>query len=109
MQEDMEKKVVMLGDSGVGKTSIILSALDQYCDDEMQSTVGVNIAKLLIKNPSNEEVKLNVWDTAGQERFQSIVPQYIRNAVVIIIVAAIDNQESMTNLLNWKKQQLKIG
>ena len=81
--ETYEIKVVFLGESGVGKTSIILSFTnDTFSENEVQ-TIGASYTfKKIIRE--NDEVKLKIWDTAGQERFRSLAPMYYRDADVAV-------------------------
>lgn len=93
-------KVVLLGDSGVGKTNI----LSRYTNDEFlyesKSTIGVEFY-IVSMNINGNNIKLQLWDTAGQERFRSLTKAYYRGANCVIIVYDITNKKSFDNLIYW--------
>ena len=96
-------KVLMIGDSGVGKSSI----LNRYCGDGWNSgvvcTIGVDF-KIKIVNVAGKKVKLQLWDTAGQERFRNITAAYYRGASGVIIVYDVTNRDSLQNVQKWAEQ-----
>jgi len=78
--------------------------LNRYCQDRFdntyQATIGLDFhSKNVVIN--NKNIRLNFYDTAGQEKFKSLIPMYIRDANVIIIVYDISNEESYNNITNW--------
>jgi len=93
-------KLVIIGDSGVGKSSLLY----RYCDDAYTewyvSTVGVDF-KIKTINVKDKVVKLQIWDTAGQERFRTITSTYYKNAHVVMIVFDITDEESFTHIPVW--------
>lgn len=95
-------KVIILGDSSVGKTSLILRFYKGIYDDQMQSTVGASYVKKEVE-VKDQTIILNVWDTAGQERYKSIIPMYMRGCNAILLVAAANSEESIDNLKGWKE------
>ena len=94
-------KCVILGDSCVGKTSII----NYYLTNKMKNTdttLGA-IFWLIEKQIDNGDfIKLNVWDTAGQERYNSLIPMYTRSSDIIIFTFSLTNRVSFENLVKWK-------
>lgn len=90
-------KVVVVGDSGVGKTSIV----DRFCfnkfDDNNNTTIGSACLKKKV-DVSEGSVMLNIWDTAGQERYQSLIPMYLRNAKACVIVIDLERPLSLDEL-----------
>jgi small GTP-binding protein len=93
-------KICLIGDSAVGKTSII----NRFVKDsfaETQPSIGAchNRKKVYLQN--NEELDVEIWDTAGQERFKSIVPMYYKGSKAIIIVFDITNNESFDGARKW--------
>ena len=93
-------KVVLIGDSGVGKSNLMFRFTDDNFKANNVSTVGVDLRVKTI-NVDNKILRLQLWDTAGQERFRSIMPSYYRGCHAIVYVYSIDNAESLTNLLKW--------
>jgi Ras-related protein Rab-6A len=86
----MHHKVVFLGDSGVGKTSIIKRRTENAFSIQMACTIGVDHEKVEIITPAGI-VELFLWDTAGQEQFCSMMPHYLRNSsVAVFVCSAID-------------------
>jgi small GTP-binding protein len=82
-------KVVLLGDSAVGKTSLVKRYIFDAFEIGECMTIGASFFNKNIKHKYKEEEKeinLQIWDTAGQERFRSMIPMYIRNAQIAIIV-----------------------
>jgi small GTP-binding protein len=97
----MAYKVVVLGSSGVGKTSLVQRVTEKSFSAQIQSTVGVEFKTWLYPLGTGGEIKLNIWDTAGQERFRSVSKAYFRNAMGAILVFAIDSEASYTDLDSW--------
>ncbi|OHS96372.1 Ras family protein [Tritrichomonas foetus] len=93
-------KAVLIGDSAVGKTSIVNQYIFNSCSPEHQATIGINFfTKILTEGNTN--IKLQIWDTAGQEKFHSLIPSYIRNSTVAILVYDITSRISFENLQKW--------
>ena len=93
-----EFKVVMVGDSGVGKTSLVEKFYTGGFNESQNTTVGAAYVKALVSLNESTNVTLNIWDTAGQERFQSLIPLYLRNALGIIFVFDLSAQNSIQML-----------
>jgi Ras-related protein Rab-11A len=93
-------KIVIVGDSGVGKSNII----SRYCHDNFQqegkATVGVELENKFYKINSHV-LNVSIWDTAGQERFKSITNAYYRGANGVIVVFDLTRKESFENCKNW--------
>ena len=97
---DEEYKILLLGDSTVGKTSSIIRYIDNTFDENGSSTVGVDVRyKDIFKN--NKKIRLKIWDTAGQERFRSMTNNYLTGTQGIILVFDIINKESFEKLKYW--------
>ena len=101
MTEDIPKyKIIFLGDQGVGKSSILNRFSHDKFEEEYQSTIGLDFhSKNETINGAN--VRLLLYDTAGQEKFKSLIPMYIRDANIIIIVYDITIKDSFTNTNHW--------
>lgn len=93
-------KIVVVGSSGVGKTSIVQRLVDGVYSEEKQSTVGVEFKTFTVTTDS-ETAKFSIWDTAGQERFRSVSKAYFRGAAGGILAFSIDNQQSFQELDGW--------
>ena len=93
-------KLVFLGDIYVGKTSIINRFMYESFDTNYQATIGIDfLSKTLYLD--DRTVRLQLWDTAGQERFRSLIPNYIRDSSVAIIVFDITNKQTFINCDKW--------
>ncbi|CAI4233349.1 unnamed protein product [Auanema sp. JU1783] len=96
-------KVVVLGNSGVGKTSIIYRHRFGERSTPFNATIGASFVTCDVDTPS-EEMRLQIWDTAGQERFRCMVPMYMRNAAAAIIVYDVTNRQSFLDVDKWANE-----
>ncbi|EAY02788.1 small GTP-binding protein, putative [Trichomonas vaginalis G3] len=92
MNSGREFKVVMVGDSGVGKTSLIEKFYTGGFNENQSTTIGSAYVKAHVNLDSDTDCTVNIWDTAGQEKFQSLVPVYLRNADGIIFVLDLTSE-----------------
>lgn len=93
-------KLVFLGDQSVGKTSIITRFMYDQFDKSYQATIGIDfLSKTMYLE--DRTVRLQLWDTAGQERFRSLIPSYIRDSSVAVIVYDITDRQSFLNSSKW--------
>ena len=93
-------KFIIIGDSGVGKSNILLRYTRDKFNEEFQSTIGVEFGEKNIKH-NNKIYQLQLWDTAGQEQFRSITRAYFKNAVCALVVYDITNKSSFENIKQW--------
>ena len=101
-------KLLLMGDSQVGKTSLLLNYTEHIFPEEHIATIGVEYKdKYIIKD--NYNIRLQIWDTAGQERFRSITKSIYRNANGVLFVYDITNKESFANIKNWIKDLQNVG
>ena len=93
-------KIVLIGDTCVGKSCILVRFSDDVFVENYVTTIGVDFRfkTMIIKN---KIAKIQIWDTAGQERYRSITTAYYRGAAAIIICCDSTNKESFNNLTNW--------
>jgi Ras-related protein Rab-1A len=93
-------KVLLLGNSDVGKSSMLLRFVDSVWNDAFTPTIGVDF-KVKTLEINNKRVKMQIWDTAGQERFRTVVSTYFRGAHGILLLYDVTNKDSFKNLENW--------
>ncbi|XP_036402600.1 ras-related protein Rab-35-like [Megalops cyprinoides] len=93
-------KLLIIGDSNVGKSSLLLRFADNTFSGSYITTIGVDF-KIRTVDIEGERVKLQIWDTAGQERFRTITSTYYRNTHGVIIVYDVTNQESFISVKRW--------
>ncbi|OHT03264.1 Ras-related protein Rab-22A [Tritrichomonas foetus] len=98
--ENRPSKVILIGNSSVGKTSLVLQLYKHEFDPSSEPTIGAAYVTKLIPTRNNE-IPLHIWDTAGQERFKSVIPMYMRGSAAIILVCAKDSDDSVTSLDKW--------
>ena len=101
-------KVLIIGDSSVGKSNILLRFSDNTFHETFLPTIGVDFK---IKNLSvnNKTVKLNIWDTAGQERFKTITAAYYKGSHGVLVVYDITDKEGFNNVPSWINEAKKYA
>lgn len=97
---DLLFKLLLIGDSGVGKTSILFRFSDDAYTPTFISTIGIDF-KIKTIELRGKKIKLQIWDTAGQERFHTITTSYYRGAMGIMLVYDITNAKSFDNIQKW--------
>ncbi|OHT06359.1 GTP-binding protein ypt1 [Tritrichomonas foetus] len=100
MEADYYAKVVLLGESGVGKTSIASRYVEDSFNDDQASTIGASYLSKTI-SINSETIELSIWDTAGQEVFRTLTPMYYRDAAMAIIVFSLDDIHSFECVKSW--------
>lgn len=93
-------KIILIGDSGIGKTSIINRYINNYFADKYLCTIGVDFMMKTI-NINNNLIKLQIWDTAGMERYRNITTSYYRGANAAIIAFDLTDHKSFENVSYW--------
>ena len=107
-QEDYKIKIIVVGDSGVGKTNLINRFATDKFDTNSKATIGVEFVYKTLKI-NKEVIKVEVWDTAGQERYRAITSSYYKGAKGAIIVYDITNEDSFNNVESWMNEVTKKG
>ena len=105
---ELKFKILIIGDSAVGKTSLLLKYVDNFFPETHMATIGVEYKTKNIET-SKYKVILHLWDTAGQERFKSITKSFFNNANGIVFVYDITNKESFDGVKNWIKDAEPYG
>ena len=93
-------KVLLIGNSDVGKSSLILRYVDQIWNDVFVPTIGVDF-KVKSLEVDKKLVKMQIWDTAGQERFRNVISSYFKGAHGILLIYDITARDSFKELENW--------
>ena len=99
-QVNFSFKIIAIGDSSVGKSSLTLRGTKDHYQDFYTPTIGFEFLSFNIKI-KDQIVKLQIWDTCGQEVYRSLISSFYRNSALAIIVYSIDNKESFDNLDSW--------
>ena len=101
-------KVVLIGESGVGKTSIISRYTINEFKSNTMATSGANfVTKNLIMEEENQTIKFEIWDTAGQEKYRSLAKVFYKNAAICILVFDITRRSSFIAIQNFWIKELK--
>ena len=95
-------KILLIGDSEVGKTSILVKYTEHIFPEDHISTIGVEYKDKNIKK-DNYNIRLQIWDTAGQERFRSITKSIYRNANGVLFIYDVTKKDTFNNIKNWIK------
>ena len=95
-------KIILVGDSGAGKTNLIAVASGQKFNTELLTTTTCSYMQMKVKIKGNE-YKVNLWDTIGQEKYRSLTKIFFKNSKIVFFVYDITCRESFNSLQNWKK------
>lgn len=104
------RKMCMIGDFGVGKTSLIRRFVERQFSDQYLSTVGVKISRKTVTLPAEEaEIKLLIWDIEGQTKFKGIAPSYLQGASGVLIVCDATRKETIEHLKDHVKLYYSVN
>ena len=101
---DSVYKVLLLGDTKVGKTCFLMRYTDNTFQETHMSTIGLDYRLKTMKLSSGKNVKVQIWDTAGQDRFRAITKNYFKGAHGIILIYDVTDEQSFDNVSNWINQ-----
>jgi small GTP-binding protein len=104
MYEDTVYKVLLLGDSSVGKTCFLLRYCDRTFQEAHLSTIGLDYRLKTMTLENNKNIKLQIWDTAGQDRFRALTKNYYKGANGIILIYDISTTQTFENVKVWINQ-----
>jgi len=100
---DLLLKLLLLGDSGVGKSSLLTQYVEDEFHDVFISTIGIDFRNKSL-TVDGTKVKLRIWDTAGQERFRTLTAQFYRGSQGILMLYDMTNETTFNNIHGWMKQ-----
>ena len=103
---DFSFKIIVIGNSFVGKSSIVERAAKNKFAEDYSATIGFDYSSFFVKY-EDKIIKLQIWDTCGQEIFQSLITNFYKNSSLAIMVYAINDRESFHNLDSWLKELKK--
>ena len=101
MAQPQSFKVIIVGNTRVGKTCIVDNLVSGCIQEDVAPTIGASFMTYLVKRPKASDVRLDIWDTAGQEKFMAITSTYYRNAVYALVVYDISDRTSFESLEKW--------
>ena len=109
-KEAMQCKVVLIGESGVGKTSIINRYISNTFSQVLTATPGASFTtKTVFLKDYNQSIKFEIWDTAGQEKYRALAKVFYKNAAVCILVYDILRKTSFEELKNYWVNEIKVN
>ncbi len=109
-KEALQCKVVLIGESGVGKTSIINRYTHNKFNESETITIGASfIAKTILLQDYNQSIKFEIWDTAGQEKYRALAKVFYKNAAVCVLVYDITRKNSFEALKNYWINEIKAN
>ena len=106
-EDEITLKILLLGDTAVGKTSILLKYTDGYFPEMYVSTIGVEYKSKKV-NINGNEINLQIWDTAGQERYKSITTSFLKGADGVLFVYDITQKASFDGLKSWIRDSQEV-
>ena len=110
MQEDCDflYKIVLIGDSGVGKSNLIMRYMKNQFEQYSRTTIGVEFQSKKIRTEDDTVIKAQIWDTAGEEKYKSVTAAYFRGAVGALIVYDITQKTSFENINSWLEKLYSV-
>ena len=102
-QPDFLFKMLLIGNSGVGKSCLLVRYAENSFNENFFNTIGVDF-KIKTISLDNQNIKLQIWDTAGQERFRTLTASYYRGAHGIIVVYDVTDRDTFENVRQWMQE-----
>ena len=100
VQFDLTFKIIIVGDSGVGKSCLSLRAIKNYFEDFYSPTIGFEFLSYNLQI-NDKKIKLQLWDTCGQEAYRSLITSFYKNSSLAIMVYSVDSEQSFNNIETW--------
>jgi len=107
--EELFFKFILVGEPGVGKTSILSRYVDNKFSEKYNATVGVEFGAKTIELTQSTRLRLQIWDTTGQESFTTITKSFYRNSHCIFLVYDVNSRESFERLENWTEEVMEYA
>jgi small GTP-binding protein len=103
------RKICLMGDFGVGKTSLISRFVDRQFSDQYLSTVGVKISRKMVDLGADQALQLLIWDIEGSNKFKGVAPSYLQGAKGAIVVADVTRSETIESLSEHRQSFMKVN
>lgn len=100
-------KLIVVGDQSTGKSCILNRFANEIFEENYQATIGLDFQSKTV-NIKGHDIRLVLYDTAGQEKFRSLIPMYIREAQIILLVYDVTNKESFDSIPKWFSEVLDV-
>jgi len=101
MPEEVQLKLLLIGNSGVGKSCVLVRFVDDEFEEDTPCTIGVDYKNTVLEDFHGKRVNLSIWDTAGQEKFRSLTASYYRGTHGIVVVFDVSDRQSFENVDTW--------
>ena len=105
--DELKFKLIVIGDANTGKSSVLNRFANNIFDEHYQATIGLDFISRSF-TIHDQEIRLILYDTAGQEKFRSLIPMYIREAHIILLIYDISNKKSFDSIPNWFSDVLNV-
>ena len=102
--QDITFKVIIVGDSGVGKSCLTMKAIKKTFIEDHNATIGFDFFTFCTMINESTTCKLQIWDTCGQEAYKSLITSFYRNTSLAMMVYSIDNKESFEHIKSWHRE-----
>jgi small GTP-binding protein len=97
-------KILLLGDSSVGKTCLLPRYVEDTFPENIMSTIGLDYRCKMVSSKGGKKIKLQIWDTAGQDRFRAITQNYYKRADGVVLIYDVTNENTFNNIQIWVNQ-----
>ena len=102
-QYDLSFKIIIIGDSGVGKSSITSKGTKNIFEESYNATIGFEFFTFNLRI-NNKKIRLQIWDTCGQELYRSLITNFYRNSSLAVVVYAVNSENSFENIEMWLRE-----
>ena len=102
-------KLILIGDSSVGKTNLLTQYVDGKTSENFISTIGIEFKNKIIELENRRKIRLQIWDTSGQEKFKALTKNYFRGCDAALFVFDVTNKDSFDNIKDWLKLYYEVN